>query len=240
MTYKPPRRPQFFYTTAPLPCPVRGRPHGAQGGDRDHRSGQRHACTTASLGPASAAATTSPTRRSARHATPASRSASRWRRSSRTARCAGWHATTPGSKATRCAARATAEQFQLFQRYQLARHGDGDMATMSFYDYRAMVEDTPIETGDHRVPRRRGQAGGRLPDRSSRRRAVRGVQLLRAGAGAAIPWQFRHPLADRARAQGAGACPTCISDTGCRRAPRWPTRPASARPKSSPAARGAC
>ena len=27
-----------------------------------------------------------------------------------------------------------------------ARHGDGDMATMSFYDYRAMVEDTPIET----------------------------------------------------------------------------------------------
>ena len=44
------------------------------------------------------------------------------------------------------AARATAEQFQLFQRYQLARHGDGDMATMSFYDYRAMVEDTPIDT----------------------------------------------------------------------------------------------
>jgi arginyl-tRNA--protein-N-Asp/Glu arginylyltransferase len=43
-------------------------------------------------------------------------------------------------------ARATAEQFQLFQAYQQARHGDGDMATMSFYDYRAMVEDTPIET----------------------------------------------------------------------------------------------
>ena len=44
-------------------------------------------------------------------------------------------------------ARASAEQFQLFQRYQQARHGDGDMATMSFYDYRAMVEDTPITTG---------------------------------------------------------------------------------------------
>ncbi len=43
-------------------------------------------------------------------------------------------------------ARATSEQFQLFQRYQHARHGEGDMATMSFYDYRAMVEDTPIET----------------------------------------------------------------------------------------------
>ena len=44
------------------------------------------------------------------------------------------------------AARATAEQFGLFQRYQQARHGDGDMATMSFYDYRAMIEDTPIDT----------------------------------------------------------------------------------------------
>ena len=43
-------------------------------------------------------------------------------------------------------ARATSEQYQLFQRYQQARHGDGDMATMSFYDFRAMVEDTPIET----------------------------------------------------------------------------------------------
>jgi arginine-tRNA-protein transferase len=43
-------------------------------------------------------------------------------------------------------ARATAEQFQLFQRYQRARHGDGDMATMSFYDYRAMIEDTPIDS----------------------------------------------------------------------------------------------
>ncbi len=41
---------------------------------------------------------------------------------------------------------ATGEQFMLFQRYQRVRHADGDMATMSFYDYRAMVEDTPIET----------------------------------------------------------------------------------------------
>jgi arginine-tRNA-protein transferase len=42
--------------------------------------------------------------------------------------------------------RATAEQFALFNRYQKARHGDGDMAAMGFYDYRAMVEDTPIST----------------------------------------------------------------------------------------------
>ena len=42
--------------------------------------------------------------------------------------------------------RATAEQFALFNRYQKARHADGDMAAMGFYDYRAMVEDTPISS----------------------------------------------------------------------------------------------
>jgi arginine-tRNA-protein transferase len=44
-------------------------------------------------------------------------------------------------------ARATAEQFTLFQRYQKTRHADGDMAAMGYYDYRAMIEDTPISTG---------------------------------------------------------------------------------------------
>ena len=63
-------------------------------------------------------------------------------------------------------ARATAEQFQLFQRYQQARHSDGDMATMSFYDYRAMIEDTPIETTitEFRGPGER-LVGGCLTDR---------------------------------------------------------------------------
>jgi arginine-tRNA-protein transferase len=41
---------------------------------------------------------------------------------------------------------ATAEQYQVFLRYQNLRHGGGDMAAMSFADYQAMVEDTPIET----------------------------------------------------------------------------------------------
>jgi leucyl-tRNA---protein transferase len=41
---------------------------------------------------------------------------------------------------------ATSEQFQVFLRYQNARHSDGDMASMTFADYRAMIEDTPIET----------------------------------------------------------------------------------------------
>ncbi|MBM3601077.1 MAG: arginyltransferase [Alphaproteobacteria bacterium] len=44
-------------------------------------------------------------------------------------------------------ARATGEQFDLFRRYQRARHGEGDMAQMRYGDYRAMVNETPVETG---------------------------------------------------------------------------------------------
>jgi arginine-tRNA-protein transferase len=43
-------------------------------------------------------------------------------------------------------ARATAEQFRLFARYQRSRHAGSDMADMTYGDFRAMVEDTPIET----------------------------------------------------------------------------------------------
>jgi len=41
---------------------------------------------------------------------------------------------------------ATIEQYRLFSRYQRARHGDSDMAGMSFADFRAMVEDSPVDT----------------------------------------------------------------------------------------------
>lgn len=37
-------------------------------------------------------------------------------------------------------------QFELFRRYQIARHGDGDMADMDFAEYRAMIEDSPLDT----------------------------------------------------------------------------------------------
>ncbi|MFN3075624.1 MAG: arginyltransferase [Alphaproteobacteria bacterium] len=43
-------------------------------------------------------------------------------------------------------AKATAEQFRLFSRYQESRHGGSDMAQMVYHDYRAMVEDSPINT----------------------------------------------------------------------------------------------
>ncbi len=42
--------------------------------------------------------------------------------------------------------RATAEQFQVFTRYQRLRHADGGMALMDFDDYRVMVEESPVET----------------------------------------------------------------------------------------------
>jgi arginine-tRNA-protein transferase len=43
-------------------------------------------------------------------------------------------------------ARATGEQYRLFSRYQDRRHSGSDMALMGFYDYRSMVEDSPIDT----------------------------------------------------------------------------------------------
>jgi len=42
--------------------------------------------------------------------------------------------------------RATPEQFRLFSAYQRMRHGDSDMASMRYGDYRGMVEDTPVRT----------------------------------------------------------------------------------------------
>lgn len=145
MTYRPPRRPQFFYTTAPLACPyVPGRterkvvteitgPDSERLHDRLSRAGFRrsHNIAYAPVCPSCRAcvpiripvATFQPDRTQRRN----------WQRNA-------------GIEGYEAPARATAEQYQLFQRYQQARHGDGDMAAMSFYDYRAMVEDTPIDT----------------------------------------------------------------------------------------------
>jgi len=41
---------------------------------------------------------------------------------------------------------ASQEQFALFAHYQRSRHSGGEMAAMTFADYRAMVEDTAVET----------------------------------------------------------------------------------------------
>lgn len=145
MSYKPPRRPQFFYTTAPMPCPyLPGRterkvvteisgPDAEPLHDRLSRAGFRRSHNIAYAPVCSGCNACVPIRIPVARFTP-----NRGLRKVLNAN-AGLigHETPP---------RATAEQYQLFQRYQLARHGEGDMATMSFYDYRAMVEDTPIET----------------------------------------------------------------------------------------------
>jgi arginyl-tRNA--protein-N-Asp/Glu arginylyltransferase len=41
---------------------------------------------------------------------------------------------------------ASIEQFRLFQRYVRTRHAEGEMAEMSYADYRGMIEETSVDT----------------------------------------------------------------------------------------------
>ena len=145
MNFKTPRRPQFFYTTAPLPCPyVTGRterkvvteisgPGTEALHDRLSRAGFRRSHNIAYAPVCPSCQSCIPIRIPVATFQPGPTQ----RRVSRANEAVEGFMMPP---------RATAEQFQLFQCYQQARHGGGDMATMSFYDYRAMVEDTPVET----------------------------------------------------------------------------------------------
>jgi arginine-tRNA-protein transferase len=45
-----------------------------------------------------------------------------------------------------CPAIASEEQFRIFKHYIDSRHDDGEMAMMSFDDYRSMVEQSELET----------------------------------------------------------------------------------------------
>jgi len=42
--------------------------------------------------------------------------------------------------------KASVEQFRVFTRYQHSRHNDSEMASMTYGDYRAMIEDSPVAT----------------------------------------------------------------------------------------------
>ena len=146
MLHRAARRPQFFYTTAPLPCPyLSGRTErkivtelsGADAEplhDRLSRAGFRRSHNIAY----------SPVCPGCRACIPIRIVAGAFQPDRTQRRIARYNADV---MAYEMPARATAEQFALFQRYQLQRHGEGDMAAMGFYDYRAMVEDTPITTG---------------------------------------------------------------------------------------------
>jgi len=52
--------------------------------------------------------------------------------------------------------RASVEQFRLFTRYQRSRHVDSDMASMTFGDFRAMIEESPVASRLVEVVRPRG------------------------------------------------------------------------------------
>lgn len=145
MHHRATRRPQFFYTTAPLPCPyLAGRTERKivtelSGGeaealhDRLSRAGFRRSHNIAYSPVCPGCQSCIPIRIVVRDFVPD--------RTQRRIARANADLTT-----MEMPPRATAEQFALFHRYQKARHADGDMAAMGFYDYRAMVEDTPIAT----------------------------------------------------------------------------------------------
>ena len=145
MLHRSARRPQFFYTTAPLPCPyLAGRTErkvvtelsGADAEalhDRLSRAGFRRSHNIAYSPVCPGCQACIPIRIDARAFEPD-------KTQRRVARA------NAGVTSAEMPPRATAEQFALFNRYQKARHADGDMAAMGFYDYRAMVEDTPISS----------------------------------------------------------------------------------------------
>ena len=140
------RRPQFFYTTTPLPCPyLAGRterkivteltgPDSEVLHDRLSRAGFRRSHNIAYSPVCPGCRACIPIRVRAADFVP-----------NRTQRKI--LARNADIDVRAVPARATAEQFALFQHYQQTRHPGGDMAAMGFYDYRAMVEDTPITTG---------------------------------------------------------------------------------------------
>ncbi|MBP5855933.1 arginyltransferase [Marivibrio halodurans] len=81
-------------------------------------------------------------------------------------------------------ASATEEQYALFARYVGTRHGDGDMADMSFRDYANLVVASPIDTT-------------LLEWRDSSGRLRAGCIADRLGDGYSAVYSFFDPAADR-------------------------------------------
>lgn len=145
MENSPIRRPHFFFTTAPMPCPyIDGRmerkivtelvgPEARRLHDTLSRAGFRrsHSIAYAPACPGCSACV------------PVRVGVAAFRRKKSFKRT--WNA-NQDLTAMVVPARATAEQYRLFAAYQESRHAGSDMALMGFYDYRAMVEDSPIDT----------------------------------------------------------------------------------------------
>lgn len=145
MDHIPLKRPHFFFTTAPLPCPyIAGRLERKivtelNGPDAEvlhealSRAGFRRSHSIAYTPACPGCSACIPVRIIADAFLP-DRTMRRIMRDNQ------------DLVARKVPARATAEQYRLFARYQESRHAGGDMAMMGFYDYRSMVEDSPIDT----------------------------------------------------------------------------------------------
>ncbi len=145
MDHIPLKRPHFFFTTAPLPCPyLPGRLERKivtelNGPDAEvlhealSRAGFRRSHSIAYTPACPGCSACIPVRIVAESFRP-----------DRTMRRVD--RVNADLVASRVPARATAEHYRLFARYQESRHSGGDMAMMGFYDYRSMVEDSPIDT----------------------------------------------------------------------------------------------
>jgi arginine-tRNA-protein transferase len=145
MDLVPLKRPHFFFTTAPLPCPyLEGRlerkivtelsgPDAETLHEALSRAGFRRSHSIAYTPACPGCSACIPVRIIVDEFSP-KRTMLRIVRQNRDLRV------------RHSSARATAEQYRLFSRYQESRHAGGDMALMGFYDYRSMVEDSPIET----------------------------------------------------------------------------------------------
>lgn len=139
------RHSQFFYTTAPQPCPYLpdrierkviadlAVPEADALHSRLSRAGFRRSHTLAYAPMCESCMACIPIRLPVNHFTPD-------RSQKRTVR------RNIDLRATLVPAHATPEHYALFARYQAARHADGEMAAMTAEDYRAMVEDTPVQT----------------------------------------------------------------------------------------------
>ncbi len=139
------QRPHFFFTTAPLPCPyIAGRlerkivteltgPDAEQLHEALSRAGFRRSHSIAYTPACPGCNACVPVRIVVDQFKPG--------RTLRRVQRQNGHLDS-----RQVGARATAEQYRLFARYQETRHSGGDMALMGFYDYRSMVEDSPIDT----------------------------------------------------------------------------------------------
>jgi len=156
MDHTPLKRPHFFFTTAPLPCPyVSGRmerkivtelngPDAESLHESLSRAGFRRSHSIAYTPACQGCESCIPVRIVTEEFHPSRTMRKVWKQNS-------------GLVGKRMPARATAEQYRLFARYQEQRHTGGDMALMGFYDYRSMIEDSPIDTFLYEFRDERGQ-----------------------------------------------------------------------------------